>query len=140
MRHALIPLLFLSACAAGGPVYIKPGTAAFQAEQDFLSCAAKAQSDFPVAERIATAPRITLGGGYCRDNVCLGVNNYPDIYSYDRNDDLRRRSLAACMTGKGYVRTNLPGCPSGTRGRVLQTQPLDTRGLCQIDGRIVDPA
>ncbi|WP_179380018.1 hypothetical protein [Jannaschia marina] len=135
LRTAL-PLLLLAACAGGPePVWLKPGTPSLRAEQDFLACAAEARRDFPERSRIATAPRITLGGGLCRSGVCVGAHNTPDVFDTDRNEPLRDRAVDACMTAKGYQKASLPPCPGGA-ARVLQSQPYDTRGLCVSNGRI----
>ncbi|WP_144431758.1 hypothetical protein [Jannaschia seosinensis] len=133
---ALPPIALLVACAAGSEaVWLRPGTPALAAERDYLQCAAEAQDAFPVTTRIATAPRITLSGGYCRDRICTGVSNIPDIYDYDQNEPLRERAIDVCMRTKGYDRTVLPACDGGET--VLQSQPFDTRGVCVTrSGRI----
>ncbi|MCK0166581.1 hypothetical protein MWU52_03360 [Jannaschia sp. S6380] len=139
MRY-LLALVALSACApAPDPVWLKPGTPALAAERAFLSCAAEARRDFPERDRIATAPRVVLGGRVCDGNICLGGYNGPDIYSYDRNGPLRERALAACMAAEGYRAADLPACPWG-EATLLQSQPFDTTGLCVIDGRIAAPS
>ena len=62
MRRALsIPLLLaLASCVGTGtePVWIKPGTPALAAEQDFLACAAQARRDFPPDRRLSVTPRV----------------------------------------------------------------------------------
>ncbi|CTQ34085.1 hypothetical protein [Jannaschia rubra] len=138
MRY-LAPLLLLAACAAPEPVWIKPGTPALTAEQEFLACAAQARRDFPERSRIATAPSVIIGARSCTGNFCIGGYNGPDIYDYDRNEPLRERSLNACMAAKGYRAADLPACPRG-QVAVLQSQPFDTRGLCNANGRIAVPA
>ena len=137
MKHLLPPLALLTACAAATePVWLKPGTASLRAEQDFLQCAAQARRDFPQASRITTAPRVTIGGGLCRDGICLGTNTGPDVFDIDPNDPLRERAVNACMQAQGYQQTTLPACPSGATVSVLSSQPFDTRGVCVTNGRI----
>ncbi len=139
LRLLALPLL-LAACAAGGQtVWLSPGAPALRAEQEFLDCAARARRDFPPNIRIATAPRITLGTGICRNRFCVGANTAPDIYDTDRDDPLRARALDACMQAKGYREATLPACPAGTPVTVLQSQPFDTRGTCVANGRLAAP-
>lgn len=136
---AFIALAFLVGCAPSSePTWLNPGTPALQAEQDFLGCAAQARRDFPELFRITTAPRVTIGGGFCRSNVCVGANNAPVIFDSDRNEPLRSRSVAACMQAKGYRQADLPQCTGGTV-TPLQSHPFDTRGVCVTNGRLAAP-
>ncbi|SFI29731.1 hypothetical protein [Jannaschia pohangensis] len=138
MKRILPLFLFLAACGIGtSPVWLKPGTPTLTAEQDFLACAAQARRDFPETRRITTAPSVVIGGGLCRDGVCVGVNDRPDVFETDRNDPLRARAINACMEAKGYQRTTLPVCAAGATQ--LASQPFDTRGLCVANGRIASP-
>lgn len=133
--------VFLAACAAGpSAVWVNPGVQALQAEQDFLACAAQARRDFPETYRIATAPRVTLGGGICRDRFCVGTSTGPEVFDTDRNEPLRERSLTACMQSKGYRQATVPACPAGAPVTQLQSQPFDTRGTCVANGRLAAPA
>lgn len=144
MRRALsLPLLaLLAACAGTGsePVWLKPGTPALAAEQDFLACAAEARRDFPADRRIATAPRVTVGVGVrrCSGGFCYGgFGQDPVIYDRDVNAGLRDRALDLCMATRGYVERSLPRCT--TSAARLQSQPFDTTGLCVADGRVAAP-
>lgn len=141
MKYTLPFLIVLSACGAGPtqPVWLKPGTPALTAEQDFLSCAAKARRDFPDDRRIDTSPRVTIGAGGCRSGICVGVENGSEVFDRDANITLRDRALSACMGARGYDQRTLPVCKSGT-GTRLESQPFDTTGLCVADGRIASPA
>ncbi|MFO6463322.1 hypothetical protein ACK8OR_02930 [Jannaschia sp. KMU-145] len=128
MIRVLAPLALLAACAAADrPVWLKPGVEAATAEQEFLSCAAAAQAQFPAATGIATAPRITLGGRVCEGSVCIGAAG-PDVFDYDRNDSLRDRAIAACMGAKGYDLATLPACSGAVTP--LRSHPFDARGVC----------
>ncbi len=145
MRRVLPFLALLAACAAGGsePVWLKPGTPALAAEQDFLACAAQARRDFPPDRRIATAPRVTIGVGSCDGAFCVGAAQGiggvygPDIYDRDASEPLRERALDACMATKGYVERVLPRC-TGT-AVTLPSQPADATGLCVANGRLAAP-
>ena len=141
MRKILPALLTfgLAACAGTSePVWVKPGTFALTAEQDYLKCAAEAQEDFPAASRIRSSSRITVGTQLCRGLFCYGGYSSPDVYDYDPNEDLRDRAVNACMATKGYRSADLPPCPTGEVA-ILQSQPYDLRGLCEADGRIATP-
>ena len=141
MRKILPALLTfgLAACAGTSePVWVKPGTSALTAEQDYLNCAAAAQSDFPTTSRIRSSPRITIGTSLCRGRFCYGGYSGQDVYDYDPNEDLRDRAVNACMATKGYRSADLPPCPTGEVA-ILQSQPYDLRGLCEADGRIATP-
>lgn len=131
---ALVLALTVGCAPARQDVWLKPGTTSLRAEQDFLSCAARARRDFPERPRIATAPRVTIGTGLCRSGVCVGVNNSPEIFETDRNEPLRVRAVAACMQARGYAPASLPRCPAGA-ARPLAEQPSDTAGLCLINGQ-----
>ncbi|WP_299815663.1 hypothetical protein [uncultured Jannaschia sp.] len=135
MRY--LPLaLFLAACAGvSDPVWIKPGTPALKAEQEYLACAARAQTDFPVASRIRSSSRITVGTSICRGWFCYGGYSAPDVHEDDPNEELRARAFDVCMTTKGYRAVDLPAC-STQDAAILQSQPYDLRGLCEADGRI----
>ena len=132
---AALPLALAACAAPRETVWFAPGTPSLEAEQAFLGCAAEARRDFPERYRIATAPRITLGGGFCRGRGCIGLDTAPEVFDTDANAALRARSVDACMQAKGYRETVLPGCPAGPV-TVLQSQPFDTRGLCVANGRI----
>jgi len=119
------------------PVWLKPGTPTLAAEQDFLACSAQARRDFPETRRITTAPSVTIGGGICRDGICVGVNDRPDVFETDQNGPLRSRAVNACMEAKGYRQTALPACPADATS--LASQPFDTIGLCVANGRIAAP-
>ncbi|SDZ46206.1 hypothetical protein SAMN05444004_11566 [Jannaschia faecimaris] len=133
-----LPLLLVSCAPTPAPVWLKPGTASLRAEQDFLACAAQARRDFPERHRIATAPRVTIGGGLCRSGLCVGVNDTPDVFDTDHNEPLRQRAVEVCMQAQGYRQENLPACPAGPVA-ALQSMPFDTRGLCVANGRIAAP-
>ena len=151
MRRALPLVLLLAACATGAAerVWLKPGTPALAAERDFLACAADARRDFPPDRRIATAPRVTIGVGSCRGNLCVGGSRGlggfgygpdpygPEIYDTDAAADLRARAVDACMAGKGYVGRSLPRCTA--TAAQLASQPFDTTGLCVANGRVAAP-
>ncbi|MGB3687957.1 MAG: hypothetical protein WBA02_01530 [Jannaschia helgolandensis] len=141
MKYTLPFLIALSACGAGPtqPVWLKPGTPALTAEQDYLSCAAKARRDFPADRRIDTSPRVTIGAGGCRSGICVGVENGSDVFNRDANAGLRDRAVSACMAGRGYSQRSLPVCRARTATQ-LQSQPFDTTGLCVANGRIAAPA
>ncbi len=139
MRYALPMVLLLAACVGSAqPIWLKPGSTALAAEQDFLGCAAAANRDFPPNRRIRTSPSVTIGLGGCRGNFCSGFNNGVEIYDEDENKGLRARSVNVCMATKGYAQTRLPACPSGSV-TPLASQPYDTRGLCVANGRIAAP-
>lgn len=139
MKRSLLLVAVLAACAGQStvPVWVNPGTLALTAEQDFLSCAAQAERDFP-ARPARSSIGISVGTGFCRGNFCLGgarqVGGF-DERRASRNDVLRDRALDACMQARGYAETALPACPAGTV-TVLQSQPFDTRGLCVAEGKI----
>lgn len=144
MRRILsLPLMaVLAACVGTGsqPVWLKPGTPALAAEQDFLACAAQARRDFPADVRITSRPNVTIGIGArrCDGPFCYGgFNQAPIISERDANEDLRDRALDLCMTTRGYAERALPRCT--TSAAILASQPFDTTGLCVADGRIAAP-
>ena len=144
MRRALaFPLILLVASCAGTAterVWLRPGTPALAAEQDFLSCAAQARRDFPAERRLDVGPRVSvgIGVGRCRGNLCYGVSNAaPILRERDASADLRERAVDACMLSKGYGERALPRCTA--TAAVLPSQPFDTRGLCAADGRVAAP-
>lgn len=156
MKYALPLLLLLAGCVAGPtePVWLKPGTPALAAEQDFLACAAQARRDFPPDRRIAVSPRVTIGvgignrrrhGGFGYGGIG-GIGGYnglggyggAEVYERDGNSALRARSLDACMLAKGYGERRLPKCTARVTEQ-LQSQPFDTTGLCLRNGRISAP-
>ena len=135
MKRVLFLALFAAACATPSvPVYLQPGTAAFQVQADLAQCrAGVGTSRF---DRTAFRPTIGVGVGRCVGAFCVGTSTGNVFDRIDeRQAEERGEALGACMGTKGYRLVSLPACRGG-RGRVLESHPFDVTGLCTVDGQV----
>lgn len=105
---------FIAGCAPLS-FYNQPGVSVAQMERDTLNCEVAALQQAPVANQIRQAPpRYVPARQYCDANgTCHTRGGYfvsGEVFTVDRNANLRKRLERQCMADKGYAPVKVPQC------------------------------
>lgn len=138
---ALISLLVLSACAPLD-IWYKPGVPVAQADDELLSCRARASRDVPVNTQTRVTPVTIVPRRICdKDGNCTVFYERQggDVIVFDANEDLRKQVVGQCMRARGYSPASIPPCPAEIKsaapaGRTT-TLPRLSENSCVIRNR-----
>lgn len=148
-----IPYLFAVLALTAGCLpyngYYKSGVAAGRLDADLTDCQVDAVNRVPPNTQIRTTPVTVIPGRkVCSEGevsakrpTCSYVPaqiHGGDTYTYDANEDLRKRVTGQCMTRRGYSRVKLPAC-TGAAARTAkatrqQVLPRLDASLCAAKG------